>query len=193
MLVKLIFFSTSSLHTLKNPHSNIISNRPESIEMLIKGSLIYVLRFLYITVPTLTRAASQWEVKAIDVTFLTDLSQDRSKTGRVYPVRRDTFPLCVVIQIRVKRCRNKGIKSVILTDKLALLTLGINNILFSSLFPLCCCVLLHAKPTHISCSPSTHSLVSGNLNAGVSYTGKTPMLKRPEHAQPYHATKNSST
>lgn len=42
----------------------------------------------------------------------------------------------------------------------------------------------------MGCSPSTHSLVSGNLNAGVSYTRKTPMLKeRPEHALPYHATK----
>lgn len=42
----------------------------------------------------------------------------------------------------------------------------------------------------MGCSPSTHSLVSGNLNAGVSYTRKTPMLKeRPVHASPYHATK----
>lgn len=32
--------------------------------------------------------------------------------------------------------------------------------------------------TRIRCSPSTHSLVSGNLNAGVSYTRKTPMLKK---------------
>lgn len=39
-------------------------------------------------------------------------------------------------------------------------------------------------------SPSTHSLVSGNLNAGVSYTRKTSMLtKRLVHALPYHATK----
>lgn len=39
-------------------------------------------------------------------------------------------------------------------------------------------------------SPSTHSLVSGNLNDGVSYTRKTSMLtKRLVHALPYHATK----
>lgn len=44
--------------------------------------------------------------------------------------------------------------------------------------------------THIGCSPSTHSLVSGNLNDGVSYTRKTLMLKRLVHAQPKSCHQN---
>lgn len=66
----------------------------------------------------------------------------------------------------------------------------------------------HTKHTRVCCSRSTHSLVSGNLNAGVSYTGKTPVLQKKwrgrnrrrktgqelglVHASPYHAHQNIS-
>lgn len=65
----------------------------------------------------------------------------------------------------------------------------------------------HTKHTRMCCSCSTHSLVSGNLNVGVSYTGKTPVLQKMKrrgrnrrtgqelglvHALPYHAHQNFS-